>query len=542
VKAAPLRAVPPVLEVQVPRILDAEILSPQALGYMAALAQDFAPRLRELLAARRRRAPILGFLPETASIRSGDWHVGPIPRDLEERQVEITGPAEAKMILNGLNSGADVFMVDFEDSMSPTWANVVSGQRHLKDAVRRRLRFDDPASGKHYRLHDETAVLMVRPRGLHLVEAHATLDGEPLPAALFDFGLALFHNARTLLERGSGPYFYLPKLEHYLEARLWNEIFERAETLLGIPRASIRATVLIETLPAAFQMDEILYELRERSAGLNCGRWDYIFSAIKTRRDDPEAVFPDRGDVGMEQPFLRAYTQLAVKTCHRRGIHALGGMAAQIPNRRDPEANERSLAKVRADKEREAEDGHDGTWVAHPDLVPVARDAFRARFWGPNQLSVSRSDVEITEQDLLTIPEGPRTLNGLRGNVRVGLRYLESWLRGVGCVPLYGLMEDAATAEISRTQLWQWMRHETLLEDHLPVTPGLIQSTVRSEMERIETELGSDAFARGRFAEAERLFTAVASDPDLPEFLTLPSYAVLNAIHDREGTEPAIES
>lgn len=541
-KAAPLRAVPPALEVQVPRTLDAEILSPQALGFVAVLAQDFAPRLRELLAARRRRTPTLGFLPETASIRSGDWRVAPIPRDLEERIVEITGPPEAKMIVNALNSGADVFMVDFEDSMSPTWTNVVSGQRHLKDAVRGTLTFDDPGSGKHYRLHEETATLMVRPRGLHLVEAHATFDGEPLPGGLFDFALAFFHNARTLLERGSGPYFYLPKLEHYREARLWNEIFERAEELLGISPASIRATVLIETLPAAFQMDEILYELRERSAGLNCGRWDYIFSAIKTRRDDPSAVFPDRSEVGMDQPFLRAYTQLAVKTCHRRGIHALGGMAAQIPNRRDPEANQRSLAKVRADKEREAKDGHDGTWVAHPDLVPVARDAFRARVTGPNQLSVSRDDVRVSEQDLLTVPDGPRTTNGVRWNVRVGIRYLESWLRGVGCVPLYGLMEDAATAEISRTQLWQWMRHGALLEDGQPVTPELLQSIVRSEMERMEQELGADTFVRGRFREAERLFTTVACDPELPEFLTLPSYAVLNAIHDREETKPAIES
>ena len=537
-KAAPLRAVPPALEVQGPRIPDAEILSPQALGFLAGLAHDFAPRLRELVAARRRRAPILDFLPETASIRSGDWRVARIPRDLEQRWVEITGPPEAKMIVNALNSGADVFMVDFEDSMSPTWTNVILGQRHLKSAVDRTLTFDDPNTGKHYRLAERTATIMVRPRGLHLPESHLTLDGEPLPGALVDFSLAFFHNARTLLERGSGPYFYLPKLEHHLEARLWNDIFDRAESLLDIPRASVRATVLIETLPAAFQMDEILYELRERSAGLNCGRWDYIFSAIKTRRDDPAAVFPDRSQVGMEQPFLRAYTQLAVKTCHRRGIHALGGMAAQIPNRRDPEANERSLAKVRADKEREAGDGHDGTWVAHPDLVAVARDAFRSRIQGPHQISITRDDVHVTRTELLTVPEGPRTLNGLRWNVRVGVRYLESWLRGTGCVPLYGLMEDAATAEISRTQLWQWMRHGATLEDGRPVTRELIDSIVRSEMKRIEDELGSDVFASGRFADAERLFTQVACDPELPEFLTLPSYTVLNTIHDREETEP----
>jgi len=533
-KTAPLRAVPPALEVQVPRPADPEILLPQALGFLAALAHDFAPRIRELLDARRRRAPILGFLPETASIRAGDWGVAPIPRDLNQRIVEITGPPEPKMILNALNSGADVFMVDFEDAMSPTWSNVVSGQRYLKEAVQGTLTFDDPVSGKHYRLGDRTATFMVRPRGLHLVEAHATLHGEPLPGALFDFGLAFFHNARTLLERGSGPYFYLPKLEHHLEARLWNEIFERAESLLGIPRASIRATVLIETLPAAFQMDEILFELRDRSAGLNCGRWDYIFSFIKTRRDDPEAVFPDRSQVGMDQPFLRAYTQLAVKTCHRRGIHALGGMAAQIPNRRDPEANERSLAKVRGDKEREAGDGHDGTWVAHPDLVPIAREAFRARMAGPHQLDVARADVTVTERDLLSVPAGPRTRNGLRWNVRVGVRYLESWLRGVGCVPLYGLMEDAATAEISRTQIWQWMRHEARLEDGEAVTPELLRRIVRAELARVEDEIGSPAFLRGRFAQAERLFIAIACDPDLPEFLTLPSYAILNEIHDPE--------
>jgi malate synthase len=416
--------------------------------------------------------------------------------------------------------------------MSPTWSNVVSGQRHLKEAVRGTLTFDDPVSGKHYRLGDRTATLMVRPRGLHLLEAHATLQSEPIPGALFDFGLAFFHNARTLLERGSGPYVYLPKLEHHLEARLWNEIFERAESLLDIPRASVRATVLIETLPAAFQMDEILYELRDRSAGLNCGRWDYIFSFIKTRRDDPAAVFPDRSHVGMDQPFLRAYTQLAVKTCHRRGIHALGGMAAQIPNRRDPEANQRALAKVRADKDREAGDGHDGTWVAHPALVPIAREAFRARMAGPHQLEVARADVMVTERDLLSVPEGPRTRIGLRWNVRVGVRYLESWLSGVGCVPLYGLMEDAATAEISRAQIWQWIRHGAHLDDGEAVTPELLNGIVRSELARIEDEIGSSAFLRGHFAQAERLFTAMASDPDLPEFLTLPSYTILNAIHD----------
>ena len=527
------------LEIRAPIPHEDDLLSPEALGFLSTLVRTFTPRIQEALRARAHRrshfAPdAFGFLPETESIRAGHWRVAPMPRPLEERLVEITGPPERKMILNALNSGADVFMADFEDALAPSWANLLDGQRHLRAAVLGTLAFDDPATGKHYRLNERVATLMVRPRGLHLPEAHVLLDGEPIPGSLFDFGLAFFHNAHHLLERGSGPYFYLPKLEHHLEARIWNDVFELAETLVGVPRGSVRATVLIETLPAVFQMDEILYELRDRSAGLNCGRWDYIFSAIKNLRDDPKAVFPDRALVGMEQPFLRAYTQLAVKTCHRRGIHALGGMAAHIPSRRDPEANERAMAQVARDKEREAGDGHDGTWVAHPDLVPVARQAFRRRFPGPHQLHVLRDDVHVSERDLLSIPEGARTEHGLRWNVRVGLRYLEAWLGGTGCVPLYGLMEDAATAEISRTQIWQWIRHGIRLDDGAQVTPSLVVATIRSEWPRIEEEVGRERFANGHFDEAERLFLRVATESELTEFLTLPAYRVLNAIHDRE--------
>jgi malate synthase len=524
------------------RVSDEDVLTPNALDFLTRLTREFAPRRLNLLRARQERRVAgpgaLGFLPETAVIRSGEWRVAPPPQDLLKRQVEITGPVDAKMILNALNSGADVFMADFEDATSPTWENLVQGQRHLRDAVRGTLTHDDAGTGKRYRLNERVATLMVRPRGLHLPEDHVWLDGAPIPGAFFDFGLAAFHNARTLLERGSGPYFYLPKLEHHLEARLWNDIFARAETMLGIPGGSIRATVLIETLPAAFQMDEILYELRERSAGLNCGRWDYIFSFIKAFRDDPDAVLPDRSQIGMDQPFLRAYTQLAVKTCHRRGVHAMGGMAAHIPSRIDPEVNARALENVRRDKEREVGDGHDGTWVAHPGLVPIARDAF-ARLAGPHQLHVVREDVRVTAEDLLRIPSGTRTESGFRWNVRVGIQYLEAWLRGQGCVPLYHLMEDAATAEISRTQVWQWIRHRAVLDDGRPVTPALAAGVVRSEMQDLAREIGEDRMAAGRFAEAEALFTAVSFRPELEEFLTVPAYRLLNAIHDRPSIHPS---
>jgi malate synthase len=503
------------------------ILTDEAVAFVADLTRRFRPTLDSLLAARRDRlrggAP-LDFLPETRSIREGDWSGAPIPADLMSRVVEITGPVDRKMVINALNSGANCFMADFEDSNAPTWDNNVQGQINLKDAVRGEIRYTDPASGKDYRLSERTAVLLVRPRGLHLPERHLIVDGKPVPGCLFDFGLYFFHNARALLERGTGPYFYLPKLEHHLEARLWNDVFVAAQQALGIPRGTIRATVLIETLPAAFQMDEILYELREHSAGLNCGRWDYIFSFIKTRRDDPAAVLPDRSQVTMEQPFLRAYTQLAIRTCHHRGVHAMGGMAAQIPIKNDAEASRSALEKVRADKLREVTDGHDGTWVAHPGLVPVAREVFEAVMNGPNQLDRLREDVRVTAQDLLQVPRGTRTEEGLRLNVRVGVQYLEAWLHGLGCVPLYNLMEDAATAEISRTQVWQWIRHKVALDDGRTVDPALLREIADEEMTRIEKEIGPERFPGGRFEEARDLFERLSTSETLEEFLTIPAY------------------
>jgi malate synthase len=442
--------------------------------------------------------------------------------------VEITGPVDRKMIINALNSGADVFMADFEDSTTPTWQNLVAGQVNLRDAVRRVIALEDPESGKQYRLNDRIATLMVRPRGLHLPERHVVVDGEPAPGAFVDFALFVFHNARELLDRGTGPYFYLPKLESHLEARLWNEIFVQAERELGLPAASIKATVLIETLPAAFEMDEILWELRDHSAGLNCGRWDYIFSFIKTRAHDPAALLPDRSQVTMEQPCMRAYTQLVVKTCHRRGVHAMGGMAAQIPIRSDPVASEQALDKVRADKLREVRDGHDGTWVAHPGLVPVAREVFDAHMPGPNQLGRKREDVRVTAAELLEVPAGTRTEHGLRHNIRVGVQYLEAWLRGLGCVPLYHLMEDAATAEISRTQVWQWLRHGATLDDGRPVTADLVRQITAEELGVIEREVGVERFHSGGYTAAADLFLALALAPECEEFLTLPAYARLD--------------
>jgi malate synthase len=503
------------------------ILTGEAVAFVADLTRRFRPILESLLTARRERlrsgAP-LDFLPETRSIREGDWKGAPIPDDLTSRVVEITGPVDRKMVINALNSGANCFMADFEDSNAPTWDNNVQGQINLKDAVRGEIGYTDPSTGKEYHLSGRSAVLLVRPRGLHLPERHLLVDGKPAPGCLFDFGLYFFHSARALLERGTGPYFYLPKLEHHLEARLWNDVFVAAQEALGIPRGTIRATVLIETLPAAFQMDEILYQLREHSAGLNCGRWDYIFSFIKTRRDDPAAVLPDRSQVTMEQPFLRAYTQLAIRTCHRRGVHAMGGMAAQIPIKNDAEASRSALEKVRADKLREVTDGHDGTWVAHPGLVPVAREVFEAVMNGPNQLDRLREDVRVTAHDLLQVPRGTRTEEGLRLNVRVGVQYLQAWLHGLGCVPLYHLMEDAATAEISRAQVWQWIRHQASLADGRTVDPELLREVADEEMTRIEKEIGPERFRSGRFEEARDLFERLSTSETLEEFLTIPAY------------------
>jgi len=506
------------------------VLGPDALAFAAELHRRFEPRRRELLAARRARQERIDagerpdFLPETAAVREGHWIVSPLPDDLLDRRVEITGPVDRKMIVNALNSGANVFMADFEDSNSPTWENVVHGQVNLADAVRRTIDFTHPYTGKRYALVDDPAVLVVRPRGWHLLEEHVLVDGRPFSASIFDFALYVFHNAHELVARGSGPYFYLPKMQSHLEARLWNDVFCAAQDALGIPRGTIKATVLIETILAAFEMDEILYELREHSAGLNCGRWDYIFSFIKTFAKQPDFVLPDRAQVGMTQRFLRSYSQLLVKTCHRRRVHAMGGMAAQIPIKDDPVANEEALAKVRADKEREVADGHDGTWVAHPALVPVARAVFDAHMQGPNQLDVARADVHVTAEDLLWVPKGEITEAGLRQNVNVGVQYLEAWLAGNGCVPLYHLMEDAATAEISRTQVWQWIRHRAELEDGRVVTPELFRSVLFEELRSIREALGDARFEGGRFAEAAGLFDAMTTAEECEEFLTLPAY------------------
>jgi malate synthase len=506
------------------------ILTPDALDFLASLVRDFAGRRDELLERRRERQLRFDagerphFLPETRAVRESSWTVAPLPADLQDRRVEITGPVERKMVINALNSGARVFMADFEDSNSPTWDNVVLGHQHLVDAVRRTIRFEAPDTGKEYRLGPSPAVLLVRPRGLHLPEKHVEHDGKPIPASFFDFALYLFHNAQALRERGTGPYFYLPKLQSHLEARLWNDVFVAAQERLSIPRGTIKATVLIETLPAAFEMDEILWELREHSSGLNCGRWDYIFSLIKTLRADPLWVIPDRAQVTMTQPCMRAYTQLLIRTCHRREVHAMGGMAAQIPIKDDPKASEEALAKVRADKLREVQDGHDGTWVAHPGLVPVALEIFDAHMKTPNQIHVKREDVSVGEADLLQVPEGTRTEAGLRHNVRVGVQYLEAWLKGNGCVPLYNLMEDAATAEISRTQVWQWLHHRAHLEDGQPLTALRFGRIVDDELQKLRARLGPGRYDAGRFAQARSLFERMSTSGTFNEFLTLPAY------------------
>src|SRR5579859_3949344 len=512
----------------------ARILTPEAIGFVAKLERAFRDTRADLLRHRVERQRELDagkkpdFLPDTAGIRAADWTVAAIPADLRDRRVEITGPVERKMIINALNSGAKVFMADFEDANSPTWANNIEGQYNLCDAVRRTIAFTSP-EGKEYRLNEQTATLMVRPRGWHLPEKHMLVDGQPVSGSLFDFGLFFFHNAREQLSRGTGPYFYLPKIESHLEARLWNDVFNLAQDELGIPRGTIRATVLIETLLAAFEMDEILYELREHSAGLNCGRWDYIFSAIKKRRNDPSFILPDRALVTMTADFMRAYTQLCIQTCHRRNAHAMGGMAAQIPIKSDPVASEEAMAKVRADKVREANDGHDGTWVAHPGLVATAVEAFDAVMKGPNQIDRKREDVHVVASDLLTVPEGPITEQGLRTNISVGIQYLESWLRGNGCVPLYNLMEDAATAEISRAQVWQWIRHSKgVLTDGRKVTVDLYRQLAQEELGKIQASLGPETYAARAFGPASQLFDRITTDDQFVDFLTLPGYELLD--------------
>ncbi len=519
----------------------AQILTPEALAFVADLAGAFRGRVTELLQRRREvqgrydAGERPGFLSETREIRESDWTVAPLPGDLLDRRVEITGPVTRKLIINALNSGANVFMADFEDATAPSWENLVEGQVNLLDAIARTIDFTDAASGKEYKLASEVATLFVRPRGWHLWESHVLLDGKPIPGALLDFGLYLFHNAAPLLERSTGPYFYLPKLQSHTEARLWNDVFVRAEQRLSLEPGTIKATVLIETLPAAFEMDEILYELRDHSAGLNCGRWDYIFSFIKTFRADASFVLPDRGQVGMDQPFMTAYTTLVIQTCHRRGVHAMGGMAAQIPIKADPEANAAALEKVRADKLREVQNGHDGTWVAHPGLVDLARAVFDEHMPAPNQIERKRSDVKITAADLIRVPEGTRSEEGLRQNVSVGIQYLASWLGGNGCVPLYHLMEDAATAEISRTQVWQWQRYGASLADGREVSPDFVRRVLDDELGKIRGAVGEDRYTTGHFEQAGELFRTLITAEDYEEFLTLPAYALLIGQSDPEN-------
>jgi malate synthase len=501
-----------------------EILTPEALAFVVGLQREFNPRRELLLRARAERASRIDegqlpdFLPETRPVRQAEWKVAPVPADLQDRRVEITGPTDRKMVINALNSGARMFMADFEDANSPTWANMVGGQVNLGDAVARTIELETPE--KTYRLNEETATLLVRPRGWHLPEKHLVIDGEPASGSLFDFGLYFFHNAGRLLERGTGPYFYLPKLESHLEARLWNDVFGHAQDALGISRGTIKATVLIETILAAFEMEEILYELRDHSAGLNAGRWDYMFSIIKKFRHRPEFVLPDRDQVTMTVPFMRAYTELLVKTCHRRGAHAMGGMAAFIPSRKDAAINEAAIGRVRDDKVREASDGFDGTWVAHPDLVPVAAAEFdRVLGERPNQVDRLRDEVEVTAEQLLDVASTPgeTTEDGLRNNVSVGIQYLANWLTGNGAAAIFNLMEDAATCEISRSQVWQWVLHGRVERGH-------VEQVIGEELESIRAAVGDDVFAKSRPDEARALFEQIALGDELVEFLTLPAY------------------
>lgn len=511
-----------------------EILTPEALDFVAKLHRTFNARREECLQRRQEhqaaldRGVDLHFLAETKHVRDGDWTCAPIPKDLLDRRVEITGPTDRKMVINALNSGAKMFMADFEDANAPTWRNMIEGQINLRDAIQRTIDFTS-REGKQYKLRDETAVLFVRPRGWHLHEKHVFVDGAPISGSLFDFGLYFFHNAKELIARGSGPYFYLPKMESHLEARIWNDVFKLAQDELGIPQGSIRATVLIETIPAAFEMDEILYELRDHSSGLNCGRWDYIFSCIKRFRNKRDFLLADRAHITMATHFMRSYSLLCIKTCHRRNIFAMGGMAAQIPVKNDPKANEEAFAKVRTDKEREASDGHDGTWVAHPGMVQLALDAFNAVMPQPNQIEKKREDVHVSAKDLLDFgPSAPITEQGLRTNVSVGVQYLEAWLRGSGAVPLFNLMEDAATAEISRAQVWQWIRHEGgAFSDGTKVTKDLFRRVLDEELEKIKQTSGADRYAQSRFEVARELFDKITTDDEFAEFLTLPGYEKL---------------
>jgi malate synthase len=506
----------------------AEILTPDAVAFIVDLQRTFNARRKSLLAARRERQKRLdagekpNFLEETRAIRESEWTVAPLPGDILDRRVEITGPVDRKMIINALNSGAKVFMADFEDSSTPLWNNLLDGQINLRDAINHTIAYSDPATGKQYKIGDKPAVLFVRARGWHLEERHILVDGEPMSGSIFDFGLYFFHNAKELLARGSGPYFYLPKMESHLEARLWNDIFIRAQNALDIRHGSIKATVLIETILASFEMDEILYELREHSAGLNCGRWDYIFSFIKKFANDPHAVLPDRAQVTMTTHFMRSYSRLAIKTCHRRNVHAMGGMSAYIPIKSDPVANEKAIAQVQADKEREASDCHDGTWVAHPGLVPVALEIFNRLMPQPNQIEKQLPGYHATAEDLLQVPEGQITEAGLKQNVAVGLGYVEAWLRGIGCVPLFNLMEDAATAEISRAQLWQWVHQKAKLSDGRVIDVQLVESLISAELEKQKAAV--DAARYAAYEKAASLMRELIESPQFTEFLTLPAY------------------
>jgi len=511
-----------------------QVLTTAALDFIAKLQRVFDSRRQDLLMRRARRqrefdaGRMPEFLSETVEIRASQWRIAAQPADLLDRRVEITGPTDRKMVINALNSGASTFMADFEDANCPTWANMIEGQINLRDAVRRTIGFEQ--AGKVYRLNDRTAVLIPRPRGWHLDEKHLWIDGRPVSGAIFDFALYFFHNARELVARGTGPYFYLPKMESHLEARLWNDIFKQAQNELGVPPGTIKATALIETVVAAFEMDEILWELREHSAGLNIGRWDYIFSCIKKFRANREFCLADRSRVTMTSPFMRAYALLLVKTCHRRGAPAMGGMAAQIPIKNDPVANEAALERVREDKLREVTDGCDGTWVAHPGLVPVAREVFDQHMPQPNQYGKQRPDVNFGARDLLSFqPEAPITENGLRNNISVGIQYLGAWLAGNGCVPVFNLMEDAATAEISRSQIWQWIRSpKGVLDDGRKVTKELFRRLLAEELPKVRNYLGDEAWQAGKYQEGARLFEEITTNDSYVEFLTLPAYGLID--------------
>lgn len=510
-----------------------EILTPEALEFLGVLHIKFNERRKQLLAVRKQRQRDINkgilpdFLEETTDIRQSDWQVAAIPEDLMDRRVEITGPVDRKMVINALNSGAKVFMADFEDSNTPSWENNIQGQINLRDAINGTIDYTNPSNGKFYRLNEECATLMVRPRGWHLEDKFLTYQGERMSGSLVDFGLYFFHNAYNLIRKGSGPYFYLPKIESHLEARLWNDVFAHAQEVLLIPQGTIKATVLIETILASFELDEILYELKDHSAGLNCGRWDYIFSYIKKFRNLEGYVLPDRAQVGMTSPFMKAYSELVIKTCHKRGVHAMGGMAAQIPIKNDEAANEKAMQKVREDKLREVKNGHDGTWVAHPGLVPVAMEIFDQHMPAQNQIDRKRADVHVTASDLLTPPDGTITEEGLRLNINVGILYIESWLRGNGAAAIYHLMEDAATAEISRTQVWQWIQNKSEMDDGRKVTYGLYRELLASELAKIRAYVGDEHYHNGQYEKAIEIFDTLVSDDEFIDFLTLPAYELI---------------